>query len=206
MGGPSNQRIVQNAEDWMRQVEKKVLREERRPIIRKASDLMGPTLGPFAVQITDWNGEETHFNGLVFSEPGALNSPDDALTWLGMVIAAREGHGLQQAWNNDGPEPLHYIRSWSTGVSPIPLYTPWVIASGTGGAPEGHTHPPDAYVHTQDVPSASWTITHNLGFFPSVTIVDSGGTNVGGVDVLYINENSVRVDFGAAFGGKAYLS
>ena len=38
---------------------------------------------------------------------------------------------------------------------------------------------PSTYVHEQSVASATWTAVHNLGSFPSVTVVDSAGTEVG---------------------------
>ena len=61
------------------------------------------------------------------------------------------------------------------------------------------------YTHNQLTASSTWTITHNLGFFPSVSIVDSGGNYVIG-DVNYVSQNVVSVSFSASFGGKAYLS
>ena len=62
-----------------------------------------------------------------------------------------------------------------------------------------------SYVHTQSVSASTWTITHNMGFFPSVSVVDNGGNMVIG-DVLYITENQVSISFSASFGGKAYFS
>jgi len=62
-----------------------------------------------------------------------------------------------------------------------------------------------AYVHTQSVPSATWTINHNLGRKPSVTIVDSSEKVVFG-DITYVTDNQLTVSFSAAFGGKAYLN
>lgn len=62
------------------------------------------------------------------------------------------------------------------------------------------------YAHVQSMPSAVWTITHNLGFRPAgVTVVDSGGTNVEG-DIVYTSANTMTISFVAAFGGTAYLS
>lgn len=62
-----------------------------------------------------------------------------------------------------------------------------------------------SYVHTQSVSASTWTISHNMGFFPSVSVVDNGGNMVIG-DVLYITENQVSISFSASFGGKAYFS
>lgn len=62
-----------------------------------------------------------------------------------------------------------------------------------------------SYVHTQSVSASTWTISHNMGFFPSVSVVDNGGNMVIG-DVSYITENQVSISFSASFGGKAYFS
>lgn len=61
------------------------------------------------------------------------------------------------------------------------------------------------YVFIQSTPSATWNITHNLGKFPSVSVVDSANTVVYG-DIDYIDNNSLTVTFSAAFGGKAYMN
>lgn len=62
-----------------------------------------------------------------------------------------------------------------------------------------------AYTHNQGTSSSTWTINHNLGYYPSVTVVDNGDNVVIG-DVSYISTNQVSVSFSASFGGKAYLS
>jgi hypothetical protein len=61
------------------------------------------------------------------------------------------------------------------------------------------------YIHYQDVASDKWTITHNLGKFPSVTIVSSAGEQVI-ADVNYKSANVVEVSFMGAFAGIAYLN
>lgn len=57
----------------------------------------------------------------------------------------------------------------------------------------------------QSVPNNVWTITHNLGFYPSITIVDSANDVVVG-DIKYININTIQASFNGGFAGKAYLS
>ncbi len=61
------------------------------------------------------------------------------------------------------------------------------------------------YIHTQDVPLAVWVINHNLGKFPSVTIVDSQNQVVVG-DVTYNSSNTITLSFTSAFAGYAYLN
>lgn len=61
------------------------------------------------------------------------------------------------------------------------------------------------FVFTQGVPSATWNITHNLGKFCSVTVVDTSKQIVIG-DITYVNDNSLTITFSAAFSGQAYLN
>lgn len=60
-------------------------------------------------------------------------------------------------------------------------------------------------VFSQNVPSSTWNINHDLGGFPSVSIVDSAGTIVFG-ETIYNNTSSVTIKFEAPFSGKAYLT
>ena len=61
------------------------------------------------------------------------------------------------------------------------------------------------YVHNQPVASDTWNITHNMRFFPNVSIVDTALSKVVG-EVTYLTENSLTVTFSHSFAGKAYLS
>lgn len=61
------------------------------------------------------------------------------------------------------------------------------------------------FTFVQSSAAATWNITHNLGKFPSVSIVDSGNTVVRG-DIDYTSENTLTITFSAPFGGKAYLN
>ena len=64
---------------------------------------------------------------------------------------------------------------------------------------------PKRHTHTQSVASSSWTISHALDGYPSVTVVDSAGTVVVG-KVSYNSTSSVTVDFQGSFTGLAYLT
>ena len=61
------------------------------------------------------------------------------------------------------------------------------------------------YTHSQEVPSNTWTITHNLGKHPSITVISSTGNNVIG-EYEYVDSNEVILRFNAIFSGKAYLN
>ena len=61
------------------------------------------------------------------------------------------------------------------------------------------------FVYTQVAPSSSWSVTHNLGKFPAVEVVDSG-LSVIIPNVIYNDLNSVTLSFGAITSGKAYFN
>ena len=84
----------------------------------------------------------------------------------------------------------------------------WQILPSTRGMP-GPPGPPGpgsgGYVHVQGTPATVWTVTHDLGFHPNVTVVDSADSVVEG-EVTYTGDNSLTITFSAGFSGKAYLS
>lgn len=61
------------------------------------------------------------------------------------------------------------------------------------------------YRHVQSVPASSWTIAHNLGCWPSVTVIDSAGSVVIG-KVSYISNNQVLLEFASPFSGEAFIN
>jgi hypothetical protein len=61
------------------------------------------------------------------------------------------------------------------------------------------------YLHQQAVAASLWTITHNLGFYPNVTVIDSAGTVVEGT-VVYLSDTALTVEFVGDMAGSATLS
>lgn len=131
----------------------------------------------------------------------------------------------------DDPGPSNY-EMWyesDTGVLRASVSGAWVaVSTGSGGSVEevfvGPNDPGGSYelwydtdavagsmasvvsyVHTQGAPASTWTVPHNLGWYPNVTIIDSAGDAVDG-DVLYSTTNTLTLKFSGAFSGHAYLS
>jgi hypothetical protein len=72
--------------------------------------------------------------------------------------------------------------------------------------PEGPSGPPGgSYVFDQGSPATVWTIGHNLGKFPSVTVLDTAGDTVEGV-IAYPDTNTVLLTFSNPFAGVAFLN
>jgi len=75
----------------------------------------------------------------------------------------------------------------------------WEVFAGSSGAGDKH------YVYTQPTASNIWNVNHNMGKFPAVDVIDTGGTNVEG-DVFYVDANNLTLTFSAPFTGTAYLN
>lgn len=85
-----------------------------------------------------------------------------------------------------------------------------IVGAGPQGprGPPGPPGPPGGDLSTkfeQNAAQAVWTIDHELGKYPSVTVVDSAGDAVEGA-VSYPSIGRVIVRFSAAFAGTAYLN
>ncbi len=50
-----------------------------------------------------------------------------------------------------------------------------------------------------------WNITHNLGRYPAVTVIESGGGQVFG-GLVYNSLNDLTINFSPAIAGAAYLN
>ena len=83
-----------------------------------------------------------------------------------------------------------------------------VTAPGPQGI-QGPQGPPGIdtgyFSFTQVAPASVWNVTHNLGINPAVTTVDSAGNVVEGT-LLYLTTNTLRITFGIAISGSAYMS
>lgn len=62
-----------------------------------------------------------------------------------------------------------------------------------------------SYTHTQGVASTLWTINHNLGTYPAVTVRDSTG-DVVEVSIQYVGTNTIQISVALPFSGVAYLT
>lgn len=71
---------------------------------------------------------------------------------------------------------------------------------GTGGG--GGT---SAYTFTQSTPSTTWTINHNLGFRPSVELLDTGSQEIDG-QIAHPSVNQTVVTLNPATAGLARLT
>jgi hypothetical protein len=62
-----------------------------------------------------------------------------------------------------------------------------------------------SYRHTQNTALTTWTVNHNLNFYPNVTVYNTAGDQVEGV-VNHTNETQLTITFSSAIAGKAHIS
>jgi hypothetical protein len=80
------------------------------------------------------------------------------------------------------------------------------VLSSTGAETQWIDSPSDkTYIYVQAVPSTTWNINHNLGKFPSVSVVNINNVLLYG-EVTYVDSNNLTIAFSAGFSGKAYMN
>lgn len=63
--------------------------------------------------------------------------------------------------------------------------------------------PADYYIHSQGAAATTWTINHNLGRKPAISLRTVGGAEVDGA-ITHISDNQATAQFSAALAGTAY--
>jgi hypothetical protein len=120
-------------------------------------------------------------------------------------IGDRNSYGTYKVTNitNYLPDANFFEVSLTPSVSngTISLDNYYIFSEFVSGGLEGDKH----FTYTQSNPSAVWNIQHNLNKNPSVSIVDTAGSQIY-TEVEYIDNNNLRLTFFAAFSGKAYMN
>lgn len=126
MSNEENWREDTNAETYFGHRQKKTDLADRRPVIRTASDLVGPGIDANTIRLTDFNDLLATFNGYYSAEPGAASAPNATDSFVGMVISDAAMGGRQEFTGlTSGVE---YIRTFQRSpVDPEALaWSPWV--------------------------------------------------------------------------------
>lgn len=85
--GTQNWRPEITGTDYFGHQKKQLQVADRRPVIRRASDLVGPGINSTAVRITDFNDPLATFNGYYSADVGALNAPNSDEPFVGQTIS-----------------------------------------------------------------------------------------------------------------------
>lgn len=95
MSNVQNWRTETNATDYFGQQKKQLQVADRRPVIRRASDLVGPGINTYAIRIDDFNNLLATFNGFYSALAGAFNAPNTEENFVGHVASDAELGGVQ---------------------------------------------------------------------------------------------------------------
>lgn len=114
-----------------------------------------------------------------------------------------DGLGTQSPLSLSETEVVSSVNVEASGFkTPTGTSAQVLLANGTVGTVASMDK---NYVHTQGVAASTWNVAHNLGKFPSVTVVDSANNVVVGA-VEIIDNNNITLTFSGAFSGKAYIN
>lgn len=86
MGEHQNWRTELDAGDYFLHQKKTLQVADRRPVIRSASDLVGPGIAGSAIRVTDFDNLLATFNGYYSSEPEANAAPNTTDAFIGYVV------------------------------------------------------------------------------------------------------------------------
>lgn len=141
MSNENDWTIPTNAGDYLRRQQKTLDMEARRQRVANASQLMGPALGPVAIQIENLNDDVGGtFNGMWIAAPGTLGAPTPTGWFAGYTIANTENGGYQFASTFRPVDTPHtaYERGWTIipGSSGVRAYSDWTPIGG-GSGPSG---------------------------------------------------------------------
>jgi hypothetical protein len=114
---------------------------------------------------------------------------DRRLTRLEPLVRRRGGGGASYPSGGDPGEVLTYVGPGASDVA-------WSTPAGSGDK---------NYVHVQGTPASTWIVTHGLGKFPAVDVVDTGGSVV--IPSVHFDDvNTVTLTFGSPTTGKAFVN
>lgn len=91
-----NWRTAVDASDYFGHQQKSVNLEQRRPVLRRASDFVGPGISGSAVRVTDFNDVLATFNGFFSAAPGAFNAPSPDEAFIGTTVGDSVLGGFQK--------------------------------------------------------------------------------------------------------------
>lgn len=121
MTNPTNWPIVTDGETYLRHQEKRLLHEQRRPIVGHGN-IVGAGISPEANEVDDWNDDVCATNGYFWSEYEAGNAP------IGFPVP--EGQGIPV--HTDGKWLGHVISMGTHGYQTVrlmPAQNDWYLAN-----------------------------------------------------------------------------
>lgn len=95
MSGEQGWRTPVDAYDYLSHKQKQNDLADRRPVIRKAADLVGPGIGSQAVALADFNDLLATYNGYYAGVTAAANAPTNSEGYVGFTVMDANQGGVQ---------------------------------------------------------------------------------------------------------------
>jgi len=135
MSEQQNWRTGVTAGDYLLHQKKQGQIDNRRPVIRKASDLVGPGIAATAVRISDFNDTLATFDGFFSADTDAINGPgggDEA--FVGTVVSDAELGGRQTFAGLTSGDAYQRVFTRNPMDATAIYWGSWeLLGSGTGG-------------------------------------------------------------------------
>lgn len=139
----------------------------------------------------------------IFVSDGQDGAPG-SFEWRGSYDENEEYSISHAVKANDGNVYIYINETPSTGI-PLNNTDYWdvFVEKGDQGNPgvDGDKH----FTFQQNVADTTWNITHNLNKYPSVLVIDTGGSVVEG-EIVLVDLNTIQLIFSSAFTGTVYLN
>jgi hypothetical protein len=109
----------------------------------------------------------------------------------GSLIVYAAANTVVQLYVPNSPGDIYIRTSYNN------IFGAWQTV-GSGGGGGGLT----AFEHIQNTPATTWTINHNLGYYPDIHVYSSGGSEVT-AEIVHVSANQALIYFSAPTTGRA---
>lgn len=133
MSNDRNWRTEVDAQDYFGHQKKQLQVADRRPVIRKPSDLVGPGIAASAVRITDFNDLLATYDGFFAGETGALNAPTAGQAYVGVVSSDSELGGSQVFYGLTDGDGYRRVFTRNPADASTIYWGTWDLIAGGGG-------------------------------------------------------------------------
>lgn len=121
-----NWREEVTATDYFAHRQKQLNLNDRRPQVRRASDIVGPGIGAQAVRITNFNDRLATFNGFFSAEANAMAGPTGDEAHVGFVSSDSELGGVQMFYGVESGTRYRRVFTRKTYAPDSILWGSWV--------------------------------------------------------------------------------
>lgn len=210
MGGTLNHVTPDDLNSWMRNVERRLLTQERRSPQFVVTQQLGPGMGKYAKQVFDWNTENTWQVGQYWSDAGSFNSPNTLIAWIGFTRSAAGKGGVQELFALDGslnqwrrtftftPDGIPVFAAWTTALPGAASQFGGLAATFVGPYDTGVPGPTSGYAfvtpagHLRAIVNGT-AFTTNGGTFPPIVRVYVDGNLLGDMRLNIATSTSVHM-------------